>query len=159
MTVRPQSLIATGIIAGLCGAVLLDLYLVVSEPYVVKSVTPLLVMQWDASNVLGMAAYRGGWASAVFGTFLHFFVSSVWGILFVYTAAGNSRLRDHALTSGILLGIIAMAVMRAVIHLGHAIVRPFPSVWLFLYILAGHIVFFGIPVAAIATRSLRRRPT
>ena len=48
------------IVSGLCGAILIDLYLVITEPYVAHGVTPLLVMQWDASNALGMAAYRGG---------------------------------------------------------------------------------------------------
>ena len=50
-----------------------------------------------------------------------------------------------------------MAVMRLVIHFGHAIVRPFPSVGIFLYILVGHVVFFGIPVALVATNLLRER--
>jgi hypothetical protein len=64
---------------------------------------------------------------------------------------------DHALTAGITLGIVAMTVMRGVIHLGHAVVRPFPSLWLFLYILAGHVVFFGIPLALVATNLLRAK--
>lgn len=42
----------TAAVAGLCGAILLDLYLVVTEPLVVRHVTPMLVMQWDASNLL-----------------------------------------------------------------------------------------------------------
>jgi hypothetical protein len=122
-------------------------------------VTPLLVMQWDASNLLGRAAYGGGWASAAFGTLLHFCVSIVWGAIFVFAARRLSWLVHRPLAAGLLLGIVAMAVMRAVIHLGHAVVRPFPSLWLFLYILAGHVLFFGIPVAAVASRRLRRPRT
>jgi hypothetical protein len=64
---------------------------------------------------------------------------------------------DHALTAGIILGIVAMTVMRGIIHLGYAVVRPFPSFWLFLYILIGHVVFFGVPVALVATNLLRRK--
>ncbi|MFZ1019121.1 MAG: hypothetical protein WAN39_14780 [Candidatus Cybelea sp.] len=150
--------VAIGAIAGLCGAVLIDLYLVISEPWVAKHVTALLVMQWDASNALGAAAYNGGWATAALGTLMHFFVSIVWGILFVLAALRFRRLRDHALTAGIVLGVVAMAVMRLVIHFGHAVVRPFPSPGIFLYILAGHVVFFGIPVALVATNLLRERP-
>src|ERR1700722_20169934 len=68
------------------GAVLIDLYLAISEPWVAKGVTALLVMQWDASNALGAAAYSGGWATAALGTLMHFCVSIVWGVLFVAAA-------------------------------------------------------------------------
>ena len=147
----------TAVISGLCGAILLDLYLVVTEPLIVRRVTPLLVMQWDASNLLGMAAYRGGWVTAIAGTLLHFRVSILWGGLFVLAALRIRWLMDHALTAGIILGIVAMTVMRGIIHLGYAVVRPFPSFWLFLYILIGHVVFFGVPVALVATNLLRRK--
>jgi hypothetical protein len=145
----------TAVISGLCGAILLDLYLVVTEPLIVRRVTPLLVMQWDASNLLGMAAYRGGWATAAAGTLLHFCVGIVWGALFVLAALRIRWVMEHALTTGIILGIVAITVMRGIIHLGHAVVHPFPSFWLFLYIVVGHVVFFGIPVALVATNLLR----
>lgn len=147
----------TAVVAGLSGAILLDLYLVVTEPFVVRRVTPMLVMQWDASNLLGMAAYRGGWLTAIAGTLLHFCVSIVWGGLFVLAALRIRWLMDHALTAGIILGIVAMTIMRGIIHLGHAVVRPFPNLWLFFYILAGHVFFFGIPVALAATNLLRAK--
>ncbi|HEX4013776.1 MAG TPA: hypothetical protein VHX17_07815 [Candidatus Cybelea sp.] len=149
--------IGIGVVAGLCGAVLIDLYLIVSEPWVARHVTALLVMQWDASNLLGAAAYRGGWVTAAFGTLLHFCVSIVWGILFVFIVERVARLREHALFAGVLLGIVAMAVMRLVIHFGHAVVRPFPSAGMFLYNLIAHVVFFGIPVALVATNMLAQR--
>jgi hypothetical protein len=145
------------VVAGLSGAILLDLYLVVTEPFVAPGVTPILVMQWDASNLLGMAAYHGGWVTAWAGTLLHFCVSIVWSALFVFAALRIRWLMDHALTAGIILGIVAMAVMRGIIHFGHAVVHPFPTVWLFLYILAGHVLFFGIPVALVATNLLRAK--
>ncbi|HEY6486630.1 MAG TPA: hypothetical protein VIX83_09630 [Candidatus Cybelea sp.] len=150
--------VGIGALAGLCGAVLIDLYLVISEPWVAKHVTALLVMQWDASNALGAAAYRGGWATAALGTLMHFAVSIVWGILFVFAALRIRGLQKHALTGGIVLGVVAMGVMRLVIHLGHAVVRPFPSPGMFLYILVAHVVFFGIPVALVATNLLTQRP-
>lgn len=50
-----------------------------------------------------------------------------------------------------------MSGMRAVIHLGHAIVRPFPNALYFSNILIAHVVFFGIPVALVASGLLRNR--
>jgi len=150
---------AIAILAGLCGAILIDLYLVITEPFVARGVTPQLVMQWDASNALGTAAYRGGWATAILGTLMHFTVSIVWGTIFVALALRIRWLTERPLLSGALLGVVAMAVMRAIIHLGHAVVRPFPNVWYFLYILVAHVVFFGIPVALAAAFLLRRAIT
>ena len=86
--------VAIGAIAGLCGAVLIDLYLAITEPWVAKGVTPLLVMQWDASNALGAAAYRGGWLTAALGTLMHFCVSVIWGVLFVAAALRIRRLKN-----------------------------------------------------------------
>jgi hypothetical protein len=157
MNARTVRDVRTAVVAGLCGAILLDLYLVLTEPLVVRRVTPLLVMQWDASNLLGMAAYRGGWATAAAGTLLHFCVSVVWGALFVLAVLRIRWLMEHALSACLILGIVAMTIMRGIIHLGHAVVRPFPSLWLFLYILVGHAVFFGIPVALVATNLLRAK--
>lgn len=146
--------VTAAIAGGLSGAALIDLYLVVTEPLVVKGVTPQLVMQWDASNFIGAAAYHGGWATAAFGTLAHGCVSLIWGAIFVVAALRLRWIISHPLWSGIMLGVAAMAVMRAVIHLGHAVVRPFPTVWLFVYILVAHVGFFGIPVALVATRFL-----
>jgi hypothetical protein len=146
--------ITAAIAGGLTGAALIDLYLVVTEPLVVKGVTPRLVTQWDASNFIGAAAYHGGWATAALGTFAHFCVSLIWGAVFVAAALRLRWMISHPIWSGVVLGVVAMGVMRAVIHLGHAVVRPFPSVWLFIYILVAHVGFFGIPAALAATRLL-----
>jgi hypothetical protein len=148
--------IETAIVAGLCGAVCIDLYLIVTETFVIRNATPLLVMQWDASNALGMAAFQGGWASAALGTAMHFLVSIIWGALFVASALRLRWITAQPLLSGALLGIVAMAVMRAVIHLGHAPIRPFPNFGYFSNILIAHIVFFGIPVSLVTSQLLRR---
>jgi hypothetical protein len=145
------------VVAGLCGAVLIDLYLIVTETFVIRNATPLLVMQWDASNALGMAAYGGGWATAALGTLMHFAVSVVWGALYVAAAVRVRWLVTNPILGGLMLGVVAMSVMRAVIHLGHAIVRPFPNALYFSNILIAHVVFFGIPVALVASRLLRKR--
>ncbi|HLY03371.1 MAG TPA: hypothetical protein VKR56_12875 [Candidatus Cybelea sp.] len=157
MNARTARAALAAVAAGLCGAILLDLYLVVTEPFVASGVTPRLVMQWDASNLLGMDAYHGGWFTAAAGTLLHVCVSLVWGALFVVAALRFHRISDHPLIAGVVLGIVAMTVMRGIIHLGHAVVHPFPTWWLFLYILAGHVLFFGIPVAFVATNLLRAK--
>jgi hypothetical protein len=58
-------------------------------------------------------------------------------------------LSARPILGGAALGVVAMTVMRGVIHLGHAIVHPYPSFEYFSNILIAHVVFFGIPVALV----------
>ncbi len=156
MTKLDRWVFSTAVLAGIAGAVLIDLYLCVTETFILRNATPLLVMQWDASNVLGTAAYQGGWATAVLGTLMHLVVSIVWAAVFVTAAMRYRWLATQPILSGALLGIVAMAVMRVVIHFGHAIVRPYPSFEYFLNLVVAHVVFFGIPVALIVAARLGR---
>jgi hypothetical protein len=148
-TARHDPFWATAAAAGLTGAALIDAYLIVVESFVLKNATPQLVMQWDASNALGMAAYRGGWATAVLGTLMHFCVSIAWAAIFVAIATRVRWLTRRPVASGALLGVVAMTVMRAVIHLGHAVIHPFTTAT-FVVILIAHTLFFGLPVALVA---------
>lgn len=156
MTKIDRSVFSTVVLAGIGGAVLIDLYLCVTETLIFRNATPLLVMQWDASNALGAAAYQGGWATAALGTLMHFVVSIVWATLFIIAATRYRWLTAQPVLSGTWLGIVAMAVMRVVIHFGHAVVRPFPSFEYFLNLLVAHVVFFGVPVALIVAARLGR---
>jgi len=148
-TSRRWSLVARAVAAGLAGAALIDVYLVVVESFVLRNATPQLVMQWDASNALGRAAYRGGWETAILGTLMHLCVSIAWAAAFVSIATRVDWLTKRPILSGALLGVVAMAVMRAVIHLGHAVIHPFTPLT-FVVILIAHTFFFGIPVALVA---------
>ena len=156
MTKFDRWVLATAVLAGIGGAVLIDLHLCVTDTFIFRNATPLLVMQWDASNALGSAAYQGGWATAALGTLMHFIVSILWAAVFVTAAMRYRWLATRPILSGALLGVVAMAVMRAVIHFGHAIVRPFPAFEYFLNLVVAHVVFFGIPVALIVAARLAR---
>lgn len=154
---RNSRAVRAAVLAGLAGAALIDVYLMVADWLLNPKATPLGLMQWDASNVLGPASYGEGWAGAAVGTVLHFSVSIVWAALFVAAATRVGWLVRRPLLSGTLLGLVAMGVMRVVIHFGHAVVPPFRDVVHFANVLVAHVVFFGIPVALVAARLLRER--
>jgi hypothetical protein len=142
--------IRSAIYAGLAGALLIDLYLCITLPLLHMG-TPLTLSQWDASNVLGNDAYRGGVSTAAIGFGLHLCVSIAWAIAFAFAASRIAWLRTHALAGGSAFGIVVMLVMAfLVVPLGHAN-HPLPPLAGFLNNLVGHTVFFGIPVAWIVT--------
>jgi hypothetical protein len=150
---RPDALIAVA--AGICGALGINLYLAAVEVGIWHVATLEELSQWDASNVLGNAAYEGGWAAASLGFGMHLIVSIAWAASFVYAARRVGWIREKPLRSGTALGLIVLAAMQIlVLPLGHAI-RPSYSVVKIANLIVAHVVFFGLAVAYVTNRSFR----
>jgi hypothetical protein len=78
-----------------------------------STVTRLL--QFIASGLLGPQAFQGGAATAVLGLALHFLIAFTLVAVF-YAARGRlGFVRDHAISSGIIYGLIVYAVMNLVV--------------------------------------------
>lgn len=144
--------IRTAILAGIAGAVSIDLYLSIALP-VLHMGTPLTLSQWDASNALGSDAFRGGISTAAIGFAMHLCVSIAWGIAFAFAATRIAWVRSHVLPAGFLFGIFVMAFMALlVVPLGHASHPAPPPIGLLNNVIA-HTVFFGMPVAWIVANN------
>lgn len=138
------------ILAGIAGAVAIDLYLCVTLPLLHMG-TPLGLSQWDASNLLGAAAFRGGLSTAAIGFSMHMCVSIAWAIAFALAAARLRWLREHPLQAGLLFGVLVMGVMSyVVVPLGQA-THPSTALAALANTLIAHTLFFGVPVAWVAT--------
>lgn len=138
--------IRTAIFAGVAGAVAIDLYLSITLAlmHVANGVT---LSQWDASNLLGDEAFRGGLSTAAIGFGLHLCVSVAWGIVFALAYARVDWIRAHAIYAGLIFGAVVMQIMAyVVVPLGHA-AHPAPSVAGWLNNFVAHTLFFGVPVA------------
>ena len=134
------------ILAGLAGAIGIDLYLSITLP-LMHVANGIQLSQWDASNVLGSEAFRGGLSTAAIGFGLHLCVSVAWGIVFAFAFSRIAWVRSHALLSGLIFGAVVMQVMAyVVVPLGHAS-HPMPSLAGWLNNLVAHTLFFGVPVA------------
>lgn len=146
------------VLAGITGAILIDLYLVVLHAGILHDATAQQVSQWDASNLLGRSAFRGGFGSAALGAAMHAIVSLAWAAIYVVAARRVPDLLRHPVLCGTIFGIIVMAVMRVdVVPLGNAAALP-PIRPLGLFeLLVAHTVFFGIPVALVVRRFLPAR--
>lgn len=158
MTSPAVSRIGAVLLAGLCGAVAIDLYLVVTQAWIFRNATPVLVSQWDASNALGRAAFSGGWQSALLGLVMHCTVSIVWAAIFTALFGSTAFLRRQPLLLGILFGTAVMLVMRyLVVPLGHAI-EPRSDALRLLNLWIAHTLGFGIPVAFTVRAALTSLP-
>jgi hypothetical protein len=140
--------VRAAIIGSVVGLIVVTLYLIVFRFFI--SHVPLAVeleqlMQWDASNAYGDAAFSGGWNMAAAGAAMDVVVSTVWAVVFVYAYANFGFVRRSVLLSGFLLGVVVWIVMiYAVVPLGHA--RAGTSALAIISTGIAHTLFFGVPL-------------
>lgn len=155
MQKRSESLresVVPGAIAGVAGAILIDIYLIVTLVLILHVGTITSFYQTVASGALGPAAYAN--LSAVpLGIAIALVAAIGWAIGYAYVAATTPWVRDRPLISGAVFGIVVMIAMQLVEVIGKIYVLP-NSVQ-FLDAAVGFAVFYGIPVAAIVRARLR----
>lgn len=138
------------LLAGIAGNVAIGLYLSFALP-VFFGRSPLLLFQWDASNIVGAWAYAHGFGAAALGLLFDFIVSWCWAAGFVVLFLKLPPVREAPAISGLVFGVCVMAVMIfLVVPLGHA-ARPSTSPASLLDTLVAHTVFFGLPVALVVS--------
>lgn len=142
-------------LSAIAGWIAIDIYM--SGVYLVHGISPVVLFQWDASNIVGRSAYAGGMGAAALGGFFDLLVSLVWASLCVLAVTRVKAAASHPVVFGALFGALVMfAMIWIVVPLGlashHAI-----SFSDFLTVLVGHTAFFGIPVA-LSARSVLGRP-
>jgi hypothetical protein len=147
-------LIRAAVAAGLAGNIAISIYLSIALPLFFH--TPaLLLFQWDDSNIVGDAAYAGGWGSAALGFFFDCIVAIAWGALFTAAYAGVPAIRRNSAVCGLLFGVVVMlAMFFVVVPLGHA-QHPSTNPHALLNALVAHTFFFGLPVALVVRKLLR----
>lgn len=143
-----------GAIAGFVGAVLIDVYLLLTLVVAGHLTTVSGFYQYVASGALGKAAYANPSAVAL-GIAVHFVVAIAWGIGYAYVAARTPQVLERPLLSGTVFGILVMVSMQFVEVAANIYVLP-NSILFFNGIIA-HVVFFGVPIAYIVGRGLGAR--
>jgi hypothetical protein len=141
--------------AGAAGAIAINLYLVVSLVWVLRLTTARALWQWDASNLLGAAAFRVGGAVELVGLGLHVAVSLAWAAVFALLLGRNEAVARQPIAAGALFGVVVWAAMQfVVVPLGRAPVPKLTAAGIINGLIA-HAIFFGIPVALVCVRFLR----
>ncbi len=144
-----RALVATA----LTGFFLIDAYLGVMHALVLRDASVAGLFRWDASNLLGDAAFRGGLAVEVLGCAMHLCVSTAWAAVFVLAVRRWPALAARPWLTGAVFGLFVLAVMQlVVVPLGRA-PRPHSHVLTFANVLVAHVLFFGIPVSLVGRRA------
>ena len=121
-----------------------------------RGVLAARIFQFIASGLLGTSAFRSGWTSAAVGVICHFVIAT--GAAAFYQALvfrWPSILRKPAL-AGPVFGLGAFVFMHyLVVPLSRTPKGPEGSMGVCANLVLSHILFVGLPIALIASRSSR----
>lgn len=116
------------------------------------------VFQSVATGLMGRdAAIAGGMETAAIGAAAHFFISIVAAGIYVLATTPLPVLLRRPIAGGFIFGACVWAVMNFVV-VPNSMAKPAPIVWPTTAIMiAGHMLFFGLPIAWIARAFAGRR--
>jgi hypothetical protein len=142
--------IRASVAAAVVSLITITIYLVL-ERAVAERLSVVLglqqLLQWDASNGYGPAAFGGGWPMAVIGLAMDFVVSLAWAVAFTALYLAVPAVRCNVVPAGLGFGAVVMAVMiYAIVPIGHA-TRMHSTVAHVINVLVAHTIFFGLPLA------------
>ncbi len=119
-----------------------------------KGASPIRILQFVASGLLGRSAYQGGLAVAGLGLLIHFFIAfSV--VIFFYAASRSLRfLTDHAVISGLGYGVAVYLFMNLVVLPLSAMKPKYSASGIVIQMLI-HMFIIGLLTALIVRRFRR----
>ena len=77
--------------------------------------TVMRLMQFIASGLLGKQAFQGGLPIAALGLALHFLIAFGLVTVFYFASSRLAFLREYAVASGIIYGLVVFAVMNLIV--------------------------------------------
>ena len=83
--------------------------------YGFSGITPIRILQSIATGLLGRASYRGGAATALLGTVLHFFILFVAAAIFYAASLRFPWLLRHVVVAGAAFGLAVYGVMNFIV--------------------------------------------
>jgi len=109
------------------------------------------LMQFIASGLLGKAAFQGGFPIAAFGLLLHFIIAFALVGIFYFGSRKIRFLREAALLSGLIYGLIVFAVMNLIV-LPLSAATPRHTLSGDLIQIAIHMFLIGLPTSLLIRR-------
>jgi len=119
--------------------------------------TPLLILQFIASGVLGQGSFQMGLESAALGAFFHFFISLCAAAIYYFASLRFAFLTRRMLISAIVFGILVFLTMRLAVLPLSAVKSGHMKISSIIGELCSHMFLFAIPIAYAARRAATRR--
>jgi len=120
-----------------------------------QGATPLRILQFIASGVLGKDSFGMGWSSAALGAFFHFFISVCAAGIYYLASLRVPFLTRRVAIAGAIFGVLMFLAMRFVVVPLSAI-KPGPmKPGNVIAELCSHVFLFGMVIAYAVARSHR----
>lgn len=143
LSLRPsQAILAATLVVGV-----LDAADGVIAFYIAAGMTPIQVLQYIASGLLGASSFTGGLASAALGAAIHFFIAFVVAGVYILVSRRIAALARRPALWGAAYGAAVYLFMNFVVLPFSAVPPSPPSLGLLLNGLIGHALFVGLPTA------------
>jgi len=121
-----------------------------------QGATPLRILQFIASGVLGRGSFQMGLASATLGAFFHFFICVCAAAIYYLVSRRFPFLTRRVLIAGALFGVLMFLAMRFIVVPLSAI-KPSPmKVGNVIGELCSHVFLVGMVIAYAASRAAGR---
>jgi hypothetical protein len=147
-----RPMLATGIIAGLIGAVLLDVYLIVTTVFIEHAAGIAAIFQSDAALLVGKTAALGNPVFVWLGLATHLGIGGAWGIGYTYVASRTPQVVARPFASGVTYGLIVYVAMQLMALAANIFTAP--DALGFYNDIVAYTLFFGVPIAYFAGKRL-----
>jgi hypothetical protein len=122
-----------------------------------SGVRPVIIMQSVASGLLGAPAYQGGAKTAALGVVLHYFIATMWTVVFYVESRKLRFLIARPITWGLVYGVIVYVLMNFVVLPVSAFPqRTTPTLTSRIINLVIIVLCIGLPIALITRRFSRQ---
>ncbi|MDJ1500622.1 DUF1440 domain-containing protein [Xanthocytophaga agilis] len=146
-----QTILKAGLIAGI-----LDLITAVIVNYLLAGTTPVRLLLFIASGVVGKEAFSGGTLMALIGLLLHFFIAMTFAFFYFLLYPRLQILARHKIVAGLLYGVFVWIVMnQIVLPLSNTPKLPFNPVKAAIGMLV-LMCMIGLPISIIVHKHFRR---
>ena len=124
---------------------------------VLRGITPVMVLQYIASGLIGAASFRGGLASAGLGLVLHYLMTLSWTAVFYIASRKLAILTRHPILSGLIYGDVIYLVMNFVVLPASSVPRPKSTTTIAAIVngVLSLMLCIGLPVSVLTSRHLR----
>jgi hypothetical protein len=131
----------------------------IADAFIVTAIrggSPIRVLQFIASGVLGSGAFQGGLTTAALGLLFHFAIAFAAAATYFAAALWIPALTRRPIVCGVLFGVAVYVFMNAVVLPLAGFNVAFPTWPNLANGLAIHAFGVGLPIALLASRSARR---
>jgi hypothetical protein len=126
---------------------------------VLRGITPVMVLQYIASGLIGATSFQGGLASTSLGLVLHYLIALGWTTLFYIASRQIVILTRHPILSGLIYGDVIYLAMNFVILPVSGVPHPKSTTTIVALVngVLALMLCIGLPVSVLTSRYLPAR--